>query len=315
MNKWLISTVMAGLISAGVQAGDVATDSYKQMRKEISIMSNILNSTLKEQDNKQFRSGRVEATYLKNQGIVFNISTSSKRMSFGDINIVVPDFSAIREVAPVIAPEDWAAGRVSEEEVERVTEQAMRAYEQIAEGSREMAEYQRELAEEARELRDQQRELARDIRDIERRKRDLEFELRHADEKHKQKISQKLKALEEKQAKYKEEERRFSQDATSITSKLKADKLERHKRTQQARTAFYQQVEQSISETMCDYGAGLKSLDKGENVTFVLENAGPKSRKGVMDKIYVFKKKDISACVAGKLKAQGLIDKSQNYFF
>ena len=309
MKQWLMSTVMLGLVSAGAQA---ATEDFGKMRKEINIMSNILSSTLKQQEHKVYRVGRIEATYLDNQGIVFTIGSSSRRHRFGHGDFVMPE---LPELPPVPEVGDFEFEGLSEREIERITEQAEAVFENYAESSREMAEAQRDQAERLRDLREKQRDMAREVRDLERRKRDLQFEERHADEKNKSKYEEKLKKVEQRLAKAVDDERRFGSDVDKIRDKLKADKQARKQRQAEQKANYYQGMERLLADTLCDYGAGLKSLDKGENVTFILNNAGPRTSSGSQDKIYVFSKKDIMSCVSGKSSSKKLLAKATSYHF
>ena len=312
MKRWLLSTVMAGLVTAGAQA---ATDDFDKMRKEINIMSNILSSTLKQQEHKTYRVGRIDATYLDNQGIVFTIGSASRRHRFGHGDFVMPEMPELPELPPVVEMGQFEIEGMSERDIERITEQAEAVFENYAESSRELVEARREQAERLRELREKQRDMAREVRDLERRKRDLQFEERHADDKNKNKYEEKLKKVEQRLAKAMEDERRFGSDVDTIRDKLKADKQARKQQLAQQKTSYYQGMQQLLADTLCDYGAGLKSLDKKENVTFILSNAGPRTRRGSQDRIYVFNKKDILSCVSGKGSAKKLLDKATSYHF
>ncbi len=63
------------------------------------------------------------------------------------------------------------------------------------------------------------------------------------------------------------------------------------------------------------YGNGLKALPKNEHVSFILKSGGDKDSRRYKDKIYVFSKKDISACSADKLSVDKLISQANNYQF
>ena len=76
--------------------------------------------------------------------------------------------------------------------------------------------------------------------------------------------------------------------------------------------------EETVGTMLCRYGAGLKSLPDGENISFVLSDfvqAQDNSAIGTHDKVYVFKNKDVKACVTGKNSKEQLLSAVTTYIF
>jgi len=88
------------------------------------------------------------------------------------------------------------------------------------------------------------------------------------------------------------------------------------KQKQQAqRSEFYLELSNAMAETLCLYGNGLKALPKNEKVTVILKAGGDKEGRRYKDQIFVYNKKDISACSSDKISVAKLLEKGQGYQF
>jgi hypothetical protein len=291
---------------------------YAGMHKQLDIMSNIIKSSVSAQESRKgSRITGIESTYLKGQGIVFTINSSSGHNRWGNFNFAMPDFP----VAPLASSsssssssiyssnDDIALENQMNKSVFRSMEEASQAYEHVMESF----EYNRE---DYRELREEQRDLSYELRDVAREKRDIEYKLRRADDENKKELKSELTALNKQAAKLALDEKAFKVKSEQLQKKQQAQKVEQEK----ARGAYYQGLKTSLTETLCLYGNGLKALPKNEHVSVILKSAGEKAshnNKGIRykDIIIVFSEKDISDCSADKITVSKLTQKSQNYQF
>lgn len=313
MNKLsaIISFALCTFTTTSIFAADASN--YNAMHKQLDIMSNIIKSSVSVQEaRKGSRITGIESTYLKGQGVVFTINSSSVNNQWGNFNFnfAMPDFPVppVVPAAPVVSHRNSHENKEYEsqinESVARSIEEAANAYEHAVESF----EHHREGY---RELREEQRDLSYELRDVAREKRDLEYQLRRADDEDKKQLKIELKELAKKSEKLAVSQKAFKVKSEELQKKQKAQKLEREK----ARSVYYQGLKASLTETLCLYGNGLKSLPKNEHVSVILKSAGEKVGRRYKDSILVFSKKDISDCSADKITVDKLAKKSQNYQF
>jgi hypothetical protein len=306
-----IPSALLALTVTTVIAAD--NNQYAGMHKQLDIMSNIIKSSVSTQESRKgSRITGIESTYLKGQGIVFTINSSSGNNRWGNFNFnfAMPDFpvAPIAPIAPVVS------NRSSNDEIEfenqmnksvaRSMEEASQAYEHAMESF----EHNREGY---RELREEQRDLSYELRDVAREKRDIEYKLRRADDDNKKELKSELAALNKQAAKLALDEKAFKVKSDKLQTKQKNQKVEQEK----ARGVYYQGLKTSLTETLCLYGNGLKALPKNEHVSVILKSAGEKDGRRYKDSILVFTKNDISDCSADKITVSKLTQKSQNYQF
>lgn len=288
-----------------------------KLSDELEIMSNILETALKQNNTKQgIRFQSVGVTYLADQGVMFDINTSNRGRGF-EFNFDFGDmFDGAHRIAPraPVAPNPvvFSGGRVelnlNEEELEEYVEDAM-------EHAREVM---RESRGKLRKLSEQQKEIAWEKREYERRIRDLEFEKRSAPTDRRKNLDEQLKELaaELKQLELKRVEvERYSQT-------LEAERKQQTEKRQRAKKEQYKQFlagfEDSIGNILCRYGAGIKALPANENISFVLSDFGsvdPDDRRAKQDKVYVFKYKEVQACVRDKISQEKLLAGVNSYMF
>ena len=288
----------------------VDNNQYAGMHKQLDIMSNIIKSSVSTQESRKgSRITGIESTYLKGQGIVFTINSSSGNNRWGNFNFnfAMPDIP-VAPIAPVV-PSRSSSDEIEfenqiNESVARTMEEASEAYEHA------MASFEHNR-EGYRELREEQRDLSYELRDVAREKRDIEYKLRRSDDENKKELKSELAALNKKAAKLALDEKEFKLKSDKLQKKQQAQKVEQEK----ARGVYYQGLKTSLTETLCLYGNGLKALPKNEHVSVILKSAGEKDGRRYKDSILVFTKKDISDCSSDKITVSKLTNKSQNYQF
>jgi hypothetical protein len=169
-----------------------------------------------------------------------------------------------------------------------------------------------------RELGEQQREFAWEQREYGRRKRDLQFEKRSAQTDRRKDIDEQLKELatELKQLEMKNVEVERYKKPLEAEQKQQAEKQQLAKKQQYVQ--FLSGFEDTIGNILCRYGAGIKALSVNENISFVLSNVGSvnsNNRGAKQDRVYVFKYKDVQACVRDKISQEKLLAGVNSYMF
>lgn len=310
-----IPTALFVLTSSLATTVTLAADNgeYAAMHKQLDIMSNIIKSSVSVQGGRQgSKITSIESTYLKGQGIVFTINSSSGNNQWGNFNFnfAMPDFPVV-PVAPIppVAP-----GRSSNNEAEyeaQINESVARSMEEATQAYEHAMESFEHNREGYRELREEQRDLSYELRDVTREKRDIEYKLRRADDDEKKELQTELATLKKQTAKLAVNQKAFKERSDVLQRKQQAQKVEQEK----ARGAYYQDLNTALTETLCLYGNGLKALPKNEHVSVILKSAGEKQGRRYKDSILVFSKKDISDCSADKITVSKLTAKSKNYQF
>lgn len=315
MNKFSVfsSTIVLPclLMSGAIIAAEQGDELYLGMHKQLSIMSDIIKSSVSDKSVSQLpKINNIESTYLRGQGIVFTISSAANNSQWGNysFNFSMPEMPPMPEVpvAP-LAPEvnqDFHQSYDINETVTHALESAAVGYERAME----VFEHNRDKT---RELRDEQRDLAYSLRDVEREKRDISYQLSRARDEHKAELKQALDKLTEQEEKLRADKRKITELTNKAATKQKA---EQEKRAQE-RANYYQQLTVKLTETLCLYGNGLKALPKNEHVSVILKSAGEKSDSRYKDSILVFNKQDIASCSADKITAKTLMSKGQAYQF
>jgi hypothetical protein len=321
MNK--LTTFIPCALFALTVTSVIAEDNnqYAGMNKQLDIMSNIIKSSVSIQDGRKgSRITGIESTYLKGQGVVFTINSSSGHNRWGNFNFnfAVPDFpvAPLAPLAPISSSSSSSSSSSysSNDDIElenQMNESVVRSMEEAAQAYEHAMESFEHNREGYRELREEQRDLSYELRDVAREKRDIEYRLRRSDDENKKELKAELAALTKQAAKLALDEKEFKVKSDKLQKKQQAQKVEQEK----ARGAYYQGLKTSLTETLCLYGNGLKALPKNEHVSVILKSAGEKDGRRYKDSILVFTKNDISDCSADKITVSKLTQKSQNYQF
>ncbi|AWB58819.1 hypothetical protein [Colwellia sp. Arc7-D] len=317
MNKYkvLSSSIVLPcmLMSTALLAAEQGTEQYSGLHKQLSIMSDIIKSSVTDKSANQLsKINSIESTYLRGQGVVFTISSAANNSQWGNysFNFSMPEMPTLPEMpAAPIAPE------VNQNFHEKfdidINQTVSHAMESAAVGYERIVEIFEHNRDKTRELREEQRELAYNLRDVEREKRDLNYQLARASDERKAEIIKDLKSLEKQESKLNEDKVKITDKANDLAKKQKAEQSKRIEH----RAQYYQQLTVKLTETLCLYGNGLKELPKQEHVSVILKSAGEQSSGRYKDSILVFTKEDIASCSADKISAAKLMEKSQAYQF
>lgn len=331
MKKSMLMYSVMACLSFGV----AANDHLQSLHKETQIMENILTTSLKQDSrSKGIRFRKIESSYLAGQGVIFEVTTSSKgnfEFSFdmgsmlkgleslehlehlGDV-FDKGDLPPVPEVPPV--PDTDGSFVFSFEMNDELEELMEDAEEKARDEVRENKERWRELREKERDLNWEKREYERNIRDI-------EFELRHAEDERRKELETRIARIQEDVQKLESRQ----QEIADLASKLENEEKSRKAKAQENRLKVYKRFladfEATMADTLCDYGSGLKSLPDTEKVNFVLkdfskgeDNRSRNNRRNdKLDKIYVISLADVKQCVIEKITPNELLTRSQTYMF
>lgn len=303
------SILVAGLLTTSMTA-IAASPNMVELNKELEIMSGVIDTALKQdasRDGIRYRS--VETTYLAKQGVVFDINVRSRGAGWSaQLSQMLPTMP----VAPV-APRAPVVISSSDSDFEfEVSED----WEEFAEETMErLSDVFRESSSQIRELRSQERELASEKRELERRKRDLEFELRMAGNGREKEIKEELKELDKEMNQYVSREKELENHAAELEKEQNERVAKQKEAQEQAYKQFLANFEGNIGDTLCRFGAGLRSLPDDENISFVLKDFSRDTRGKDTDRIYVFSKRKVKDCLQEKINPSQLISSADIYEF
>ncbi|WP_416305456.1 hypothetical protein [Neptunicella sp. SCSIO 80796] len=304
MKKALIALTVGALTMGAAHSATNMTE----LSKDLAIMSSILKTALQQgNDDKGIRFRDLDVSYLADQGVVFEVNTTSGgwnfSFDFGDIMNVLP----VAPPAPVVDSsfEKRFVINIDEDDYKREVEMAVEHAQDAM----------REARDQLRELRNRERELSWEQREYERRRRDIEFEKSHADEEDRKELEQEIKELDKEQKQLETKRQEIDKYATEIEK----EQQKQVKATKEAQEKYYKaflaRFEENVADVLCKYGAGVKSMPDDEHVSFVLNGFGEGTSRSRQDKIYVFKNKDIKSCVAEKIDTNKLLANAQTYVF
>lgn len=268
------------------------SDVISKNQREISIMSNILKASIDAE--KGIRIRQIKGAYLAEQGYVFNISAKGISGSFGGWRqfFTEPDL-------------DFEDDEVVIRATEMTVELANETYHNAMEALRESSERMREFAE-------QEREIEFQIREVERARRDLNLERRHTQKEQEDKsVKKEIAKLEAKIAKLEKEKAEVRDKRDDAKDKIKSTTKEKQLQAAEVRKQNIRVVSNTLAQTLCDYGAGLKGLNKNQYVNFIIDNATGNKE----DLVFVFNKAQINKCVVGDMDAKKLLASAKSYTF
>ena len=306
----LTALVLSSMALMSIQATGAEPDQAKKnIRNEVGIMLNILKASLKQQSSgKNIRFRAESVFYLAEQGVVFEIDSGNHGRSFFGFDGLLRNIP-VAPVAPMVNSNGKRVEiNINQGEIEAMVERIIRHG----------GDYDDDMRDNIRDLSEEQRELAWEKREYERRKRDLEFEKRNAS-------GERLKNIEQTLAELNGEVKTLTLKSAELDKHLTGLQTE-HKKEIAARSAAQKKLyrealsifEDTVGDMLCSYGAGLKSLPSDENITFVLSDFVEADEDSVInthDKVYVFKQKDVKACVTGKANKEKLLTSANTYLF
>ncbi|QTH72783.1 hypothetical protein [Pseudoalteromonas xiamenensis] len=269
------------------------------MERDVSIFENVLESALQHDVGKSIRD--VKGFYLKHQGIVFNVNVKTGNRWFSRFSDDSGDGA-------------MAFMSLDPESLDAIAEHLGNFGEDLADASREAyhqtMENVRLQAEEVRRSAEQERELSREIRELERERRELGFAKGLEDKDEKAETEQRLKELEAKIKTLQSQQETLAAEQKELKRTMADQKAKQASQKQEAQAATQEKLDQALSKSLCDYGAGLKTLPENEHVSFIVTGL-----TGSGKQVHVYTKDDIQACVSGKFSVAKLREKVERYTF
>ncbi|WP_394176664.1 hypothetical protein [Thalassotalea litorea] len=291
---------MIGALTSGVVSAN--ENPYQNLSKQIGIMEDIFTSAIKNSaTDKSIGLMGVDSMYLANQGVVFTVK-SQRNYKFSGFTVPMP----VVPVAP-LAPAGFEDSDFFGEDLQVVIDEAM---EEAAVAMEMAQDHMRADVERQRQLREMERELAYELRDIERENRDLAYKKRSVDK-------EALKELEKETAKLEQRKKQLlaqRDDLSKQANAIKAQQAKEVAKQRQQQQAYFTALEASLSEVLCTYGGGLKSLPGDEHVSLIIKDAAPTtSGQGYQDQVLVFSKTDIKRCLTESIDASALLKSATRY--
>lgn len=304
MKRTVLAVAM--FFTAGASVAD-SPEAYSGIEKEIEIVKGIIDTSLKQQQpDKGLRYRSLDATYLAGQGVVFTVTTSG---SSGWANHMSEFISQIPPIPPL--PEVPVIVHGGDVDIELSHE-----WESFAEETAERFEEAfAETSEKIHDLRSDQREIAWERREIERRKRDLEFEASRGDKSRQEEIKNEFKEMEKELASLTKREQKLKTRADAFEQQRSEEIAAREKAQQEALKAFLSSFETGVGDALCRFGGGMRALPAEQHITFVLKSFSRDENRQSQDRIYVFDKRQVNACVQDKISADKLLTEAHIYDF
>jgi len=318
--KKLMTIFPCALLALSVSAANNGKADYADMQKQLNIMSDIIKSSVGVQKGRKgSKISNIQTTYLKGQGVVFTISSGSHSNRWGNFNFnfTMPDLPVMPPL-PVkpVAPGANTGGHDYDDEGDSIfsedfNERMSNAFESANRGYERAVDSMERSRDVYRELKNDQRDLRNEVRDLQREKRDLEYQMRRADDKSKAELGKQMAKLSSRQAEFEKTRAELSKKSEQLRNEQNSQRTKQDNE----RSAFYKELNQSLAETLCLYGNGLKALPKNENVSMIIKSGGSKENRRYKDQIFVFSKKDISACSSDKITSSKLLAQGNGYQF
>ncbi len=337
LNSAIVAMILSGftLASLSVSAKNELSEQHlNNVKRDIKVMSTILQTTLKDKLGRH--TGQVSASYLAHQGMLFEISANNR---FAAPNIFISKngnvFSSNSDSAFVPPPppkpgtpptpelerdlEELVEIRMETENTEHFFEMSHSDIEDIefeihqatmlAESlGGDNIKARKEMREAQNELRKKQRELSKQASKLERKARQVEREIRDAElvsDINNGESDQQIKKLEAEMQGLKTQLKNINNEMVKHQKTVReaAQKAKEQVRKQQQELAKTYAF--TISELVCDFGSGLKSLKEDKFMTFYVNDAS--------QLYYVFKQDDIEKCNKGKINYRALLDSAVKY--
>ncbi|MBY6064886.1 hypothetical protein [Pseudidiomarina sediminum] len=292
-----LSAVALALVAATTAHADEKQRS--ELRKQLEVMNSIFSTTLAQQQGKESRNRmhpeRLHYDYLAGQGVVYRLRVDGPSLMIFGERVSFPD---------VPLPPEFDEHAVMDIEFE-VSEALAEAESELAQieilsDSVEMTESTTVFSGDGeirivREVSDDVRESAREMRELRRKERDLKLAERNAEAAESEKVKAELKAVQEELKAREKAYKEAREELKAAREELRDKADERRAKRAEKRAEQVKVYEQTIAQTLCDYGQTLRALPNGEHVSFILEGAGDKENGG-SDKIYVFTKRQLQKC-------------------
>ncbi|UDM60457.1 hypothetical protein KIJ96_11460 [Pseudoalteromonas piscicida] len=269
------------------------------LKREVAIFERVLMSALQHDTQDQVRS--VSGYYLKDQGVVFELALKRRhRLEWISHIDNLDDVAAIGEFELPEFDMDIAEIEISQP----IAEAFSQAYSDAAEKVRAGAEKVREAVEQERENRIQ-------LRELERQKAELEFAKRHESDDQVKEFTESLREVEKRIEKLSLKDSELKELKDKLKASLEASRVKRAKEKAEKQQALEKMLVTSLARSLCDYGAGLRSLPRDEHISFIYNELSNPNNK----QVFVYPKSLVQQCVKGEKTAKQLAEIVTSYRF
>lgn len=312
--KILLTSILSAALAA-VSLYALADTDFSRIKQDVNVMSKILKGAF-DSNRKMARGINIEGNYLASQGAVFTVNAPpalgafSFRINDDDNEHEFMIYSNDMNVAPV-APVAPVAGIG---DVSESIDFALQSLENI--------DWEAELAgvpglhfefdgsnSMDREVRSAMRELARSMREVEREISENRIEMIHVDEaSERAELEDEIARLEEQRSEYEAKLEKLETELSAERQKMAERRAEMKEKALIARKEQMEMLEQTILQSLCDYGSTLKNLPDKEHVSVIIRRILAEGQQ----QIYVFDKEDVTEC---RSDAKGLKSQATAYLF
>ena len=280
---WL--TIFVWLFSANAAARDI--NDIEAHQRETRIVADVMRSALRQELRQDVRVTNVSAEYLPKQGVLLSVTLNTPWLKIDERG----------------EPHFEFHGNISLPEIPAMVNNILQDL-QIN-----VAPYEPEALEELRDLREEQRELRSEARDTRAELRSERRDLIRSEGDHERgQIESEIARLEEQLS-------RIDAHYDQLTAEIETQ----YQRMREVRdvvptapTPVTPQppqpvdVEEVLTQAVCDYGSTLKSLNSQEFLTLAV-------RKGKSTSYYAFRMEHVDACNKGNLKVPRLLELAYQY--
>ncbi len=277
----------------------LSVSEYEQLKKDVTVMSQIIDSTFNDGGECENCYIKIEGKYLAGQGIVFLVNRRDQGFYFlddGDSHAFAVALGDPEETEffPTMV-EDMIEGVVAGVAPMPPSDPGMNweMMIEISDGASREA---------IRELRRERRELEQEIREN-------EIQIIHMDEADAKPMEASIREMEEQVRKLLEKQMQIEEKVNLSREEYRKAREERRQQKETQRQQRNALVQNKVLEAFCDYGSTLRSLPAKEKITLIFENTHRKPRQ---DTVLVFQQKDITNCNRDESK---LLQQALSYQF
>jgi hypothetical protein len=287
--------ILASIVAMASSSYALAADDYERLKKDVGVMSQIIDSVFKADKECGQCKVSVVGKYLADQGIVFLVNSRSHGFSWisgGDshnnYSFSIDDFEDFEHIpemvegiiadvlpsipdVPDVPREDWTR-------IIRITGDSTR--------------------EAIREIRRERRELQQEIREN-------EIEMIHMEEDEAKTLEASIKEMEKAMVELEKQQAQIEEKVHTNREEYRKTREEARKKKTQLRQEQQKLIQDKVLQAFCDYGSALRSLPSKEKVTIIFENTHTEPRQ---DTVLIFDQNKITDCNRdkGALRGQAL---------
>lgn len=349
MRQILLFAIVLGAMPAVAQSPQLA-----DLQRNIEIFSGVLEDALGFEKSKGLFGlslGGIESTYLIGQGVVLEVRTPlanrRNRLSLASLSSAMQSLQARSNPFETMAQSRSRAQSPSSMPQSLSTEASpvMALRSQPAESNNFYSEMMERIANINYSLAinnaiQQATESARSLRSLDSVDEGAYADLRADIEGMRLEMGEKMQGLRELEAQIRESAAASIADSDMEEAlSLKLDMLmaqieplreramtkaaELRQRSERAEEAYTQQWQQDVIvfedrlyQAMCDYGSTLRELPDDERVSIILTGLGEQDKdQRRTDRIHVFNKADLQACLSGDISLAALRERSEQYSY